>query len=67
MVSSNVEFSEELPWELKRTSAQPLQQTTLLSLTGWPQQKVGSAADDEAAQWTDARGTPAQWMDHAIG
>ena len=30
---------------------------------GWAQ---ASAADDEAAQWTDARGTPAQWMDHAI-
>ena len=49
MVSSNVDFLEMLPWELKRTSAQRLQQTTLLSLTGWPQQKkqkVASAADD---------------------
>ena len=63
MISSNVDFCEMLPWELKRTSAQPLQQTTLLSLTGWPQQKkqkVGSAADDEEyappmslAQWMD--------------
>ena len=63
MISSNVDFCEMLPWELKRTSAQPLQQTTLLLLTGWPQQKkqkVGSAADDEEyappmslAQWMD--------------
>ena len=60
MVSSNVDFFEMLPWELKRTSAQPQQQTTL---TGWPQQKkqkVGSAADyEEYAQVM----TLAQWMD----
>ena len=60
MVSSNVDFNEMLPWELKRTSARPLQQTTL---TGWPQQKkqkVGSAAEDEEPRMAM---TLAQWMD----
>ena len=64
MVSSNVDFNQMLPWELKRISAQPLQrQTTLSSLTGWPQQKkqkVGSAADDE--EYAQPM-TLAQWMD----
>jgi hypothetical protein len=60
MVSSNVNFYEMLPWELKRTSAQPLQQTTLLSLTGWPSRRWAQHPDDE--EFSPAM-TVAQWMD----
>ena len=60
MVSSNVDFCEMLPWELKRTSAQPLQQTTLLKLTGWPSRRWAQHPDDE--EFSPAM-TVAQWMD----